>query len=249
MARIRRLTRRHFGRMRSAEVAASAPFRVRVGMTRWWLGLFVLLAAMLVICTIVLSLVDGSDTLGGRGGRYGGALLAFSPVVVICLIPYIAGVIAPRHLVVTEDGVSTWAWSVDWVDVQAVGFTGGLDSHAVKAVLYVDEELWKAELQRANRWDSGVPLGAGGLLSSVPGVQTQANLQPDVFELRQVFEILHRQAWQRAGHRGGFHDGRPVMPDGRRAIAPNVPAPEDASSGECRTDPPGGASEAGSTPS
>lgn len=44
-------------------------------------------------------------------------------------------------------------------------------------------------------------------------VLAQATLVPSVEDMMDVFETLHHQAWQRAGHTGGF-DGRGPVVDG-----------------------------------
>lgn len=221
MARVKRLTRRRMRGLSPEEVADLVPFRVKVGRLRWLLGLAIFGLGALFFVWVLF--VDDSGTTP-MGALYEVVMWFALPLSVMCLVPYVMGVFVPRHLTVTAEGLSTRHWSVRWDQVEQIMFGGGADGHTVQAAFYVDNDLWQSGLMRANRWDSGTPLGAGGLLNSTPAVRTQANLVPNVDDLTPVFEVLHGRAWERAGHVGGYDNGTPVMPDGRRAIAPNVAA-------------------------
>ena len=133
----------------------------------------------------------------------------------------------PRHLTVTEEGLSTRWWSVSWLQVERISYTGEVAEGKVQALFRVSPQLWESGLREANRWDSGMPFGGGGLTRHWPCVRTQRNLMPFVGSMWKLFETLHHRAWERAGHVGGFDGYGPVVPDGRRAVAPNTPAEDE----------------------
>lgn len=224
VARMRTMSRRRFRGLSEDEVLAALPFRVKVGRIRWLFGLVMILGAGAVM---VYALFFDSTGTTPVGSIFKALMWVGLPLMVLCLPVYVMGALFPRHLTISEEGLSTWAWKVDWLQVEQVGYSGHADRHSAQASFRVSEELWESGLREANRWDSGRPFGAGGLTNPDPWVNTQANLVPSVREVASVFGQLHRQAWVRNGHTGGFDDFGPVV-HGRRAVAPNVPAEDEA---------------------
>lgn len=144
------------------------PFRVRVGRVRWLIGLLVFAggAALLVFALFF-------DTAGTTPmGAVVKALMWIGlPVAVACLPVHVMGALVPRHLTMSQEGVCTWAWQLDWLQ-------GGA-----------------GRVLRAR----GGALGA----CLLPGVAAAVGV-------------------------GTAHGFGPVV-EGRRAVAPNVPARQEKS--------------------
>lgn len=226
MGRVKTMSARRFKRLSLEEQVAAVPFRARVGVLGWLLPL-VIVAVSVAVMVYALFISDAGTTPTFR--VYKSLMWIALPLSVFCLVPFVVGVFYPRHLTVTEEGLSTRSWRVRWDQVLSMGYVHAPAQSAVKASFRVPEEVWESGLREANRWDSGRPFGAGGLTSPVPAVRTQPNVRPYVSDMSDLFQVLHRRAWEQAGHTGGYHDGSPRMPDGRRAVAPNTAAEDDAS--------------------
>lgn len=218
------MSRRRFRGLSEDEVLAALPFRVKVGRIRWLFGLVMILGAGAVM---VYALFFDSTGTTPVGSIFKALMWVGLPLMVLCLPVYVMGALFPRHLTISGEGLSTWAWKVDWLQVEQVGYTGEVAAHSVRASFRVSEELWESGLREANRWDSGRPFGAGGLTNPDPWVNTQANLVPSVEDMMFLFRRSHHRAWEKAGHTGGFDERGPVVA-GRRAVAPNVPAKDEA---------------------
>ena len=217
------MSRRRFARLSEDEVLAALPFRVKVGRFPWLLGLVAILGAGGVMVFALFFSTAGTTPMGAV---FKALMWVGLPLMVLYLPLYVMGALFPRHLTVSEEGLRTWAWQVDWFQVEQIGYSGHADSHAVHASFRVSPQLWESGLRRANRWDSTRPFGTSLLTHPRPWVRTQPNLVPSVRQLSSYFKKLHHAAWVRAGHTGGFDSFGPIVPDGRRAVLPNV-APED----------------------
>lgn len=226
MVRVKTMSGRRFKRLTLEEQVAAVPFTARVGVFKWLLPLLMVAAADAVM-VFALFITDAGTT--PAGSVYKSMMWVGLPLGLLLLVPFAVGTFYPRHLTVTQEGLSTRSWQVRWDQVLSVGFVHAQAQSAVKASFRVSPELWESGLREANRWDSGRLMGAGGLPSSVPAVRTQPNVRPNVSDMSDLFQELHRRAWERAGHTGGYHNGSPVMPDGRRAVAPNTAAEDPAS--------------------
>ena len=228
MARVKTMTRRRFAQLSEEELVAAVPFRVKVAWTGWWLGLAIFAGgAWFFACVLFFS--EGEATPMGQ--MYKALMWIGLPVCLFFLPVYVVGCLFPRHLTVTEEGLSTRWWSVSWLQVERISYTGEVAEGKVQALFRVSPQLWESGLREANRWDSGMPFGGGGLTRHWPCVRTQRNLMPFVGSLWKLFETLHHRAWERAGHVGGFDGYGPVVPDGRRAVAPNTPAEDEDPAG------------------
>lgn len=224
MGRVKTMSGRRFRKLSEQEVLAQLPFRVKVGRVRWLIGLVAILIAASVM---VFALFFDRAGTTPMGAMFKALMWIGLPLLLMVLPAYVMGALFPRHLTISEEGLRTWAWKVRWDQVQRVGYSGHAAEHAANAAFEVSPKLWESGLRQANRWDSRRPFGGGGLTNPRPWVRTQPNLVPSVRELGDLFEVLHHRAWVRAGHTGGFDDFGPVV-DGRRAVAPNVAAKDEA---------------------
>ena len=226
MGRVKTMSARRFQRLTLEEQVAAVPFTARVGVMGWF-AVTVLIAGIAAVMVFALFISDAGTT--PAGSVYKSMMWIGLPLMLFCLVPFVVGTFYPRHLTVTQEGLSTRSWQVRWDQVLSVGFVHAQAQSAVKASFRVSPELWDSGLREGNRWDSGRLMGAGGLTSDDPWVNTQANVRPNVSDMSDLFQELHRRAWERAGHRGGYHNGSPIMPDGRRAVAPNTATEDPAS--------------------
>ena len=178
------------------EILASLPVQARVRPARW---LFLWL--LLVACTALFIWVifwPPEDVSAGFGVWRGLSFIAL-PLALAVLPAATMGVFRPRHVTFDERRVWTRDWSVDWADVKSVGGAGAQAEHTFQLCLFVGKKLWnEGGLRRANRWDSGRPLQAGGLTNPQPCVRTQAALAPSANTLFEVFDELKKRN-RRAG--------------------------------------------------
>lgn len=225
MGRVRTMSARRFRGLSTEEVLGQVPFRVKVGRVRWLIGLLAILGAGTVMVFALFFDTAGTTPVGAVVKAF---MWIGLPLMVVVLPVYVMGALFPRHLTISQEGVCTWAWQLDWLQMEQVGYSGHVAEHSAHASFRVSPQRWESGLRRANRWDSTRPFGAGGLTHPRPWVRTQANLVSSVREWGDVFEALHHRAWERAGHTGGFDGFGPVV-EGRRAVAPNVPARQEKS--------------------
>ncbi|OFS27574.1 hypothetical protein HMPREF3162_01225 [Brevibacterium sp. HMSC07C04] len=103
----------------------------------------------------------------------------------------------PRHLTVTEDEIRTHSWRVRWKDVSSlwlhIPFSMNPDQDS-QVWFEIEDHAWTNELRRGNRWDSGYPLGTGGLLPRRNVIRTQFATDPPINWLVELFEELWMQA-------------------------------------------------------
>ena len=178
------------------EILASLPVQARVRPARW-----LLLWLIVVVCIAVFVWVifrPPEDVSAGFGvwrvASFIGLALALAVLPAATM-----GLFRPRHVTFDERRVWTRDWSVDWVDVQEVGGAGAQAEHTFQLCLFVGKKLWnEGGLRKANRWDSGRPLQAGGLTNPQPCVRTQAALAPSMNTLFDVFDELKKRN-RRAG--------------------------------------------------
>ena len=156
------MSRRRFARLSEDEVLAALPFRVKVGWFRWWLGLVLVVGACAVMVYALFFSTAGTTPMGAM---FKALMWVGLPVCLFCVPVYVMGALFPRHLTVSEEGLRTWAWQVDWLQVEQIGYSGHADSHAAHASFRVSPELWESGLRRANRWDSTRPFGTSLLTS------------------------------------------------------------------------------------
>ncbi|MDY6055172.1 hypothetical protein [Micrococcus sp.] len=103
-----------------------------------------------------------------------------------------------------------------------------------RVVFWVPRDVHRDKVGTGNRWDSGYPFGLGGAAPMDGAVFTQYDTVPPIKDVYLVMKVLQRNAREAAARTATppriyrpVHMG-PVV-GGRRAVAPNVPAKDEAS--------------------
>lgn len=134
------------------------PSVLRVNLVRWWVGGLVATLAPVFMFSWVFGVpLPGIGVFGPEGYLWLKVIMV--PLMLVCFVVglfFLRGAILPEHVELSERGVSTRAWTLEWGEIQEV-LAGPF-----QVVLEVDDPVadrWR----RASRWTSGVPYGVGGL--------------------------------------------------------------------------------------
>lgn len=182
------------------------PLQVRVRTNQWArafvLGVVVWVLAVPIILGVPSALYEAA---GGTSLVIQTKLLELRIFAVVsfpaaCLFQFYTWMAwrRPRHLTVTEDEIRTHSWRVRWKDVHSLRlYIGPLSKNPdqdSQVWFEVEDHAWTNELRRGNRWDSGYPLGTGGLLPRKNVIRTQFATDPPINSLFELFEELWMQA-------------------------------------------------------
>lgn len=153
------------------------PVVFKVGTGGWWFGGIVGVVSAVVLSAAVLgvpaAMFEGSS---GLMPLYRTLAVVGAPLALVTGLYLLRGAVRPEHVTVSSDGVSTRSWRLAWDEIQGLGVKGDPASTKGRIQLAVSDSVFAREGEN-NRWFSGRPLGAGGMVSKEPAIQFQPGLK------------------------------------------------------------------------
>lgn len=166
------------------------PVVFKVGTGGWWFGGIVGVVSAVVLSAAVLgvpaAMFEGSS---GLMPLYRTLAVVGAPLALVTGLYLLRGAVRPEHVTVSSDGVSTRSWSLGWDEIQGLGIKGDPASNKGRIQLVVSDSVFAREGEN-NRWFSGRPLGAGGMVSKEPVIQLQPGLKAAPVHVAELIEAL-----------------------------------------------------------
>lgn len=187
------------GQGQSTRTSATAPHRqeipqellreFRVKTTRWWISGFMCLVVTVVLLAAVFGIPAAMfENPSFRMNMIRVAAVPASPWAALATFYFFRGAIRPDHSAVTQKGVSTRSFHLDWDEIKTVELVGDPASFKGWVEIHVTEHAFM-RVGPQNRWLSGRPLHMGGRIAKNPVVRLQNNTNvPPV----QIVEILRK---------------------------------------------------------
>lgn len=189
------------GQGQSTRTAATAPRRqeipqellreFRVKTPRWWVSGFMLLATAVGLFCALFGYPAGAFE-NPANPMLMNSIRTFSPIgapfATFAAFYFFRGAIRPDHSTVTQQGVSTRSFHLDWDEIKTVELVGDPASFKGWVEIHVTEHAFM-RVGPQNRWLSGRPFGLGGRIAKNPVVRLQNNTDvPPV----QIVEIIQQ---------------------------------------------------------
>lgn len=172
---------------------------VRVRRGRWWGSVAGSAAGATIFLSALLGVPEG---LFGAPSVWMALLQWFSwvglPLCLVGLGYMLRGALFPEHLRITEQGLSTRGWQVQWEEILRVGVEGSPEGVDGQVVLQVTTAAHQRE-KSGNRWASGRPFGVGGLPAKRPTLRTQRAMELTPDRLAGLIEDNRRRRLTRSG--------------------------------------------------
>lgn len=166
------------------------PVVLRVGTAGWWFGGVVGVFSAVVLCAAVLgvpaSLFEGAS---GLMPLYRLLAVVGAPLAAVAGVYLLRGAVRPDHVTVSQDGVSTRSWALQWSEIEDVAIKGDPASNKGRVQLVVSDSAFAREGEN-NRWFSGRPLGMGGLVGKEPVIQLQPGLKSAPVHVVELIETV-----------------------------------------------------------
>ncbi|MDO4255450.1 MAG: hypothetical protein Q4C81_09985 [Kocuria sp.] len=170
------------------------PLQIRIR-TKPWAAAFVVAAVFWsILLANILGIAQTNTPIGGVYSTLGA--LAFIPMCFYLAYAWMAWRV-PRHLTVDKEGIRTHSWQLRWTDVESIWLNpshGEAPDRKTQVGFIVEDHAWTEELRKGNRWDSGNPLGLGGMKARAHIVQTQFATDPPIQSALLLFEYLRSTA-------------------------------------------------------
>lgn len=174
------------------------PVTFQVGTSRWWTGAIISgIAAVILTCTLFGFPEWMFDPDSPRTGIWQTLSIIGAPIALFCTFYYGRAALRPDHATLTETGISTPSWELNWEEIQEVSVRGEKTAPDGQVQLWVIQDVF-SRVGPKNRWCSGRPLRMGGLVSKIPVIQLQQGMKTRPDAIAETIERTRKYVRRRS---------------------------------------------------